>query len=134
MSTVLLPVDEDESRVENQIETIVELPFATGELTVTVFHVFSENPSGASVNQIKTARFAADRLEEQGFETVFAESSGDPAEQTLEYAAANDVELICLAGRKRSPTGKALFGSVTQDVILGTDRPVLVAGTPFESD
>jgi nucleotide-binding universal stress UspA family protein len=28
--------------------------------------------------------------------------------------------------RRRSPVGKAMFGSVTQSVILGTDRSVLV--------
>jgi nucleotide-binding universal stress UspA family protein len=34
--------------------------------------------------------------------------------------------MICVAGRKRTPTGKVLFGSVTQAVILDTERPVLV--------
>nr|WP_276298484.1 universal stress protein [Halomicroarcula sp. ZS-22-S1] len=44
----------------------------------------------------------------------------------LEVADARDANLVVLGGRKRSPAGKALFGSVTQDVILGTDRSVLV--------
>lgn len=130
MPTALLAVDDDESHVERQIETLVGLPFSSDELTVTILHVFSENPSGASVNQLKTARLAADRLGEAEFETVFAERSGDPAAEILEYATENDVALICVAGRKRSPTGKALFGSVTQDVILSAERPVLVAGEP----
>nr|WP_276414161.1 universal stress protein [Halomicroarcula sp. XH51] len=42
--------------------------------------------------------------------------------------------MIVLAGRKRSPAGKALFGSVTQDVILGTDRSVLVVSSERDED
>jgi nucleotide-binding universal stress UspA family protein len=34
-----------------------------------------------------------------------------------------------MGGRKQSPTSKLLFGSVTQNVILQTDRPVTVTGT-----
>jgi nucleotide-binding universal stress UspA family protein len=128
MPTVLLAIDDDESHVERQIRTIADLPFSGEELTVTILHVFSENPSGASVNQLKTARLARDRLEEAGLETSFAERSGDPAAEVLEHAEEADVALICVAGRKRSPTGKALFGSVTQNVILNAERPVLVAG------
>lgn len=52
---------------------------------------------------------------------------GEPAGSLLTYAAAQDAAALVTAGRKRSPVGKVLFGSVTQSVLLGTDRPVLAA-------
>ena len=45
-------------------------------------------------------------------------------------AADVDADAICVSGRKRRPTGKAVFGSVTQDVILGTERPVFAVPVP----
>ena len=57
-----------------------------------------------------------------------AESSGDPADAIISTADELDADMIVLAARKRTPTGKVLFGSVTQAVLLGTDRPVLVCG------
>ncbi|ARS89564.1 universal stress protein [Natrarchaeobaculum aegyptiacum] len=131
MTNVLLAIDEAEDRVNRQLETLEDLALADGA-SVTALYVFSDNPSGASVNQLKTARRAEERLEAAGYDVTLDERSGEPGEEILTHAAENDVDLICLAGRKRSPTGKALFGSVTQDVILGTDRPVLIAGNDPE--
>ncbi|WP_137290739.1 universal stress protein [Natronorubrum halophilum] len=54
--------------------------------------------------------------------------SDDPVREICRHAAEHDFDLICLAERKRSRAGKALFGSVTQDVRLSEDRPVLVCG------
>ncbi|ELY96828.1 uspA domain protein [Natrialba taiwanensis DSM 12281] len=53
------------------------------------------------------------------------QSSGDAVQNILETATAIDADLLSIGGRKRSPTGKALFGSVAQQVMLRSDRPVL---------
>ena len=128
MGELLLAIDEDEERVKRQIQTLINrIPEVAASRPVTVLYVFSENPAGASVAQIQSARIAEDRLQEAGISVTLTERSGDPATEILEYTKQADVDLICLAGRKRSPTGKALFGSVTQDVILRTKLPVLIA-------
>lgn len=127
MTEILLAIDDDETRVERQIRTILDLPIRTETVSVTVLHVFSNNPTGASVSQLQTARAAEERLEAAGIDVNLAERSGDPAPEILAYADEIDADLLCLAGRKRSPTGKALFGSITQDVLLSTDRSVLIA-------
>ncbi|MDY6776278.1 MAG: universal stress protein [Halobacteria archaeon] len=128
MYNVLLAVDENEDRAITEAETISELP-GKEDLKVTVLYVFTDNPSGASATQIATVRDAIEHLEDHGIETEVLESSGDPSTEILDTAEEEDVDMICLGGRKRSATGKVLFGSVTQSVILNTDRPVMVTGT-----
>lgn len=129
MYEILLAVDTDESRAHSMAKTVSNLPVEPSQMVVTVTHVFTDNPEGMSIAKLGPARTVKNILENAGIEVRLEESSGDPTEEILSIAARNDVDLLCLAGRKRSPTGKALFGSVTQAVILGTDRPVLVAGT-----
>lgn len=51
---------------------------------------------------------------------------GNPAEEIVAHADDTDASYIVIGGKRRSPAGKALFGSVTQSVLLDTDRPVLV--------
>lgn len=124
MYRVLLAIDDDESRALAQANAIAEMP-ADEDVTVHLCHVFRDNPEGASVNQISAIRRARERLDEAGIDTVHHEASGEPAAEILAAAAEIDADLICLSGRKRSPTGKAVFGSVTQAVIRGSDRPVV---------
>ncbi|MGB9958789.1 universal stress protein (plasmid) [Haloferax prahovense] len=57
---------------------------------------------------------------------------GDPAEQITTYADSVDTRYIVVGGRRRSPTGKALFGSVTQRVMLSSAVPVLNVPTGTE--
>ncbi|WP_247730155.1 universal stress protein [Halovivax limisalsi] len=50
---------------------------------------------------------------------------GDPTEMVLALADDHDARFIVIGGRKRTPVGKALFGSTTQSLLLHADRPVV---------
>lgn len=50
---------------------------------------------------------------------------GDPADEIVAYAAEVDARYVVVGGRPRSPVGKAVFGSVSQSVLLEADCPVL---------
>ncbi|QLG60539.1 universal stress protein [Halorarum salinum] len=128
MYHVVLGVDENEDRAEAGARAVTNLPGDPGEKRVTLLHVFQDNPSGASATQVASVRAAEDVLEAAGVAVEIDESSGDPAEAILELAEEGDADVIVVGGRKRSPAGKALFGSVTQTVILNADRPVMVTG------
>lgn len=54
---------------------------------------------------------------------------GDTAEEILHYAAERDARYIVVGPRKRSPTGKAVFGSTSQRILLNADCPVVVTIT-----
>lgn len=50
---------------------------------------------------------------------------GNPATEIVKVSKELDARFVVVGGRKRSPTGKAVFGSVSQSVILNSDRPVV---------
>ena len=70
----------------------------------------------------------ADRAGDEGIESVTSTSEGDPTETILEYVEDEGIDLVVIGGRKRSPAGKFLFGSVSQSVMLNTDVPVMLTG------
>jgi len=51
---------------------------------------------------------------------------GDRDARIIEEADRRDADHVFVSGRKRSPTGKALFGDDTQRVVLDFDGPVTV--------
>lgn len=50
---------------------------------------------------------------------------GNPGKKVVEYAEEINARYVVVGGRARSPVGKALFGSVTQSILLNTERPAV---------
>ena len=50
---------------------------------------------------------------------------GEPADEISGLSEEMDARYVVVGGRKRTPVGKAVFGSVTQSVLLNTDCPVV---------
>lgn len=60
-----------------------------------------------------------------GADTTTVGLIGKASEEILRYADKQNARYIVVGKRKRSPTGKAVFGSVTQSVLLNSDQPVM---------
>ncbi|MFB6151638.1 MAG: universal stress protein [Haloarculaceae archaeon] len=127
---MLAPVDTDELRVNAQVEAISSLPEAADAVAVTLLYVFEseEVAETTDVSEIHAVAMARDRLLADGIAVETETEQGDPATEILETADRTDADLIVLGGRKRSPLGSFLFGSVSQAVLLETTRPVVITG------
>lgn len=66
----------------------------------------------------------ADRLEEAGVAVEIRAAVGDRAEEIVQLAEDIDADTLIVGGRKRSPTGKAVFGSTAQKVLMNAPCPV----------
>ena len=131
MYRVLMPVDSSETRALAQASYVADLPNAAEEVEATLLYVFTEEDAGSElrdVTRIGSIKRAREHLEEHGVTVRIREDSVDAVDAILNHADEQDVDSLVLGGRKRSPAGKALFGSVTQSVILNTHRPVVVTG------
>lgn len=136
MYRVLLAVDKDEDRAKTAAEAVRDLP---GDVEVVILNVFEEFDATDGDGRVDSSELfdendfpesvsVAERtLQEAGIEPTTRREHGDPTDVIIDVAAEIDADSIALSGRKRSPVGKAVFGSVTQSVLLSADRPVLVA-------
>lgn len=52
---------------------------------------------------------------------------GDRAQAVFDVAEDRDIDHVFLAGERRSPTGKALFGDLTQEIILNFDGTITLS-------
>lgn len=76
------------------------------------------------------------RLRERGVEVTIQQAvgTGDVAHELLRAAESNDVTLIVLGLRRRSPVGKLILGSTAQRVLLESPVPVLAVKVPTPRD
>mgnify|MGYP006299151639 CR=1 FL=1 len=136
MYRVLVPIDSSEERTAAQVDAVASLPGANESVEATLLYVFEdrETAESTSVTQLRTGSTAERRLLDRGVAVETESRYGDPAEGIIEVADAMDADLIVLGGRKRSPLGSLLFGSVSQAVTLDATRPVVVTGGVKESE
>jgi len=125
MNDVVLAIGQNIDGATAKAETVIDL-FDVDNVCAYLLHDFVDNPEGASVTQIEAVKRAQELLEEAGVPVELREGSGEPAESIIATAEELDADAICVGGRSRSPAGKVLFGSVSQSVVLNTERPVLI--------
>jgi len=133
MYRILAPVDNDVERGQRQAEFIAGLPHGGGEIEVTVTHALHGEEMDApkamkTPDRVESVKQLRETLEADDIEVNAAEIGQPPADEILALADDIDADLIVLGGRKQSPVGKIVFGSVSQEVMLNTDRPVVVTG------
>ena len=140
MNTVLLAIgSEDESRLEELAETAASVVDPDGR--VVLLHVFDREAYDTIETQLNIdpdsevtpddvsqrswiVSDVAERLERAGVDYEIRGSLGETAETILGESERLDADLVVVGGRTRSATGKALFGSTAQRVLLEADCPV----------
>jgi nucleotide-binding universal stress UspA family protein len=135
MYRILLPIDTKEDRAKSQAAYVRGLPAETDSMELLLLHVFTEEEGqglprdvarAKDVTRVGAVRRARESLEAAGIEVSVLDESGDPAKRIVAEGEANDVDEIVIGSKKRSPAGKAVFGSVAQSVIIDSERPVTV--------
>ncbi len=136
---VLLPVDTDEERAVAAARSITAWPHAAEDLQVTILNVAKKlKVAGGEGGHIDSNEWydeddfpdavaaAAEVLEADGVTVDRKRIHADPGEAIIDFAEEVGADHIVMAGRKRTPVGKVLFGSVTQSVLLNSSVPVTV--------
>lgn len=142
LETVLVAVDAtDVGRVDRLIEEAIDVAKPAGA-TVVLAHVFSEEEYAENRERLHFARdsevtpdvvakrhtalreiakaFEAEHVDYEVRGTV----SGNRGKAIVAMAGETGADRVLVGGRKRSPAGKAVFGSTAQEVLLSSPCPV----------
>ena len=148
-TTVLVGIaGDDEARVERYAETLETLA-RNGGVNVVLTHIYAESDLerieemydidsrephhlSAAAERNTAVRKASALLDERDVDYDVRGSVGDPSAQLVEVAREVGADFVLIGGRKRSATGKALFGSTAQSVLMNAPCPVIFAGPATE--
>jgi nucleotide-binding universal stress UspA family protein len=142
LDTILLAVGpSDADRYERLGEEAVDIAGPAGA-RVVLAHVFTEEEfqktldtleidpqaeeatPGNAARRHTTTRELAKMLDEAGLNYEVRGGVGEHGKEIVKIATDVDADLVLVGGRKRSPAGKAVFGSTAQEVMLESPCPV----------
>lgn len=138
---VLLPIDADSDRAKLAAEAVTSLPSAAEGVQVTLLNVQPKREFTDEDAHVESEEWydpdtfpdsletAVKILENVGIEVKKRRKHGDPAKEIIRVAEDISAKRVIMCGRRRTPVGKVLFGSVTQSVLLNSDIPVTVIGS-----
>lgn len=134
IETVLLALS-DRADHDELVALAVDIAEPRGA-TVVIARVYDEETHAATGQELNisspdelAARDTAvadvlARLEEADVSTAVRVAVGDRGHSFVELAERSAADLVLIQGDKRSPAGKAVFGSVSQEVLLNAPCPV----------
>jgi nucleotide-binding universal stress UspA family protein len=135
MYYILMPVAGDPATVRAQVDHVSGLPGAPSSVEVTVVHIVPEVDAGEMdgrvdlkeyVDRPESVETAVDGLEAAGIDHESVLESGSTTDEILAIAADRSPDVIVTGARDRSPVGKAILGSVSQELALEADCPVTI--------
>ena len=141
LQTVLLAVGKnDADRIDELTQAVTDIAGPAGADAV-IAHVFSDEEYDTVVDRLdfesaseadpddvadrhSTVRELRTRLDDAGIGYSVRGSVGEHGSEIVSLAEDTAADLVIVGGSKRSPTGKAVFGSVAQEVMLNAPCPV----------
>ncbi|WP_276271791.1 universal stress protein [Haloarcula litorea] len=141
LEKILLAVGpNDKDRIDELAEAVTDVAGPTGA-EVVIAHVFTDEEYDNVVDRLEfesasettpdevadrhtTIRELEDRLSDAGVEYSVRGAVGNHGDQIVNLAKDVNADMVFVGGRKRSPTGKAVFGSTAQEVMLNAPCPV----------
>lgn len=141
LETVVLAVgSRDSDRADRLTATVVDIAEPAGA-DVVLLHAFTDEELDDAVGRLdyqfedrpdadevarrlSVVRNIADELEQAEISYTVRGTVGDHAESIVDVAETSGADLLVIGGRRRSPTGKVVFGSTAQQVLLDAPCPV----------
>ena len=107
--------------------TVIQPPQQVYEVSADLLRAADERMQAETEDYLSKV---ADSLKEEGIATQTATIHGTPADEILDYAKKNQVDLIIMSTHGRSGVSRWVFGSVADGVLRHSAVPVLIAPPP----